>query len=65
MNEQQCSTVTETVYEQDCTTVEEQKCEVQYMTKYEQQCTTVNEQVQYSSDDEDHVTLEALMMQLQ
>ena len=52
--------MTETVYEQDCTTVVEQKCEVQYMTKYEQQCTTVNEQVEHNSDDEDYV-----MMQLQ
>ena len=45
MNEQQCSTVTETVSENVCTTNQEQKCETQYMTQYDQQCTTRNEQV--------------------
>ena len=37
--------MTETTYENECTTVQEQKCEIQYMTQYEQQCTTQNENV--------------------
>ena len=35
----------ETVFENECTTIEEEKCEIQYMTQYEEECSTINEQV--------------------
>ena len=66
MNEQQCSTINETVYEDECTTVNEEKCEIQYMTKYEQQCSSVSEQVfsnalfQYHYTDASHFMIHGL-----
>ena len=35
----------ETVFENECTTIEEEKCEIQYMTQYEEECSTIDEQV--------------------